>query len=171
MTVTNGEPVSAEPLVADGSVMAWAEALVPLAEARFYWLATVGPGGGPHIRPVLAVWVDGSMYSTTGPTTRKGRNLAADGRCSLTVRADILDIVLDGLATRVTDLDALETVAEAYRSKYGWPVTLQDGAFDAPYGAPTAGPPPYVAYRIRPGTVFAFGTDDTAAPRSTRWRF
>jgi hypothetical protein len=54
---------------------------------------------------------------------------------------------------------------------YGWPVTVRNGAFDAPYGAPTAGPPPYVAYRIRPDTVFAFGPDDTAAPRSTRWRF
>jgi nitroimidazol reductase NimA-like FMN-containing flavoprotein (pyridoxamine 5'-phosphate oxidase superfamily) len=86
--VTNGEPVSTDPLVAGGSVMGWAEALVPLAEVRFYWLATVGPRGAPHVRPVLAVWVDGPMYSTTGPWTRKGRNLAADGRSSLTVRTD-----------------------------------------------------------------------------------
>jgi hypothetical protein len=73
MTVTNGEPVSAEPLVSDGSVMAWAEALVPLAEARFYWLATVGPAGRPHIRPVLAVWVRLRTDDTAAPHSTRWR--------------------------------------------------------------------------------------------------
>lgn len=49
-------------------------------------------------------------------------------------------------------------------------VTIVDGAFAAPYGAPTAGPPPYYVYEIRPETVFAFTTDESP-PRPTRWRF
>jgi hypothetical protein len=42
---------------------------------------------------------------------------------------------------------------------------------DAPYGAPTAGPPPYEVYAVAPEVVYAFGVDDEHAPRSTRWRF
>jgi len=62
-------------------------------------------------------------------------------------------------------------VADAYASKYEWHVTVRDGVFDAEHGAPTAGPPPYTVYRITPSTVYAFGTDETFASRSTRWRF
>jgi hypothetical protein len=65
----------------------------------------------------------------------------------------------------------LQSVRDAYEAKYGWPPEVRDGAFDAPYGAPTAGPPPYHVFRIEPEVVFAFGTGDATAPRSTRWRF
>ncbi len=148
----------------------WAEARERLAGERFYWLATVHADGRPHVRPVLAVWVEGALYSSTNPTARKGRNLAADPRCSVTARTDDMDVVVEGTAARVTDQETLARVAEEYRSKYGWPVEVEDGAFDAPYGAPTAGPPPYVVYRIAPVQVFAFGTDDALGPRTTRWR-
>ncbi|MGH9244498.1 MAG: hypothetical protein ACRD29_09310 [Acidimicrobiales bacterium] len=48
---------------------------------------------------------------------------------------------------------------------------MRDGAFDAPYGAPTAGPPPYQPYAVTPTVIFGFGTNDKFAPLSTRWRF
>jgi hypothetical protein len=47
-------------------------------------------------------------------------------------------------------------------------VRIQDGAFDADYGAPTAGPPPFDVYALNPTRVFGFGTDETWSP--TRWR-
>jgi hypothetical protein len=50
-------------------------------------------------------------------------------------------------------------------------VTVINGAFDAPYGAPTAGLPPYQPYQIRPATVFGFANDPALGPSSTRWRF
>jgi RNA polymerase sigma-70 factor, ECF subfamily len=74
-------------------------------------------------------------------------------------------------ASRVTDPALLEGDAGAYRSKYDWNVTVADGAFDAPYGAPTAGPPPYQPYEIRPVAVFAFVNDSALGPSSTCWRF
>ena len=66
----------------------------------------------------------------------------------------------------MTSHDTLEKVAEAYRAKYDWPVTVTEGGFDAPYGAPTAGPPPYQPFEITPAAVFGFGTvgDSPAAP-------
>lgn len=50
-----------------------------------------------------------------------------------------------------------------------WHVTVRDGAFHGAEGAPTAGPPPYDVYEVRPATAYAFGTEEPA--RSTRWRF
>jgi nitroimidazol reductase NimA-like FMN-containing flavoprotein (pyridoxamine 5'-phosphate oxidase superfamily) len=153
----------------DARVLAWAEAQARLAEARTYWLATTGPGGAPHVRPVLAVWADGGLFSTTSPAARKAGNLRSRPRCALTARTDGLDLVVEGTAARVTDAAWLQRVA--YLAKYGWPVTVRDGAFDAPYGAPTSGPPPYEVYGITAAVVFGFGTDETFAPLSTRWRF
>jgi hypothetical protein len=43
--------------------------------------------------------------------------------------------------------------------------------FDAPYGAPTAGPPPYRLYEITPSVVYAFGTSGDLGVQSTRFRF
>ena len=82
-----------------------------------------------------------------------------------------MDVVLEGTATQVTNEDTLNKVAEAYRSKYGWPATVTNGAFDAQYGAPTAGPAHYHPYEITPATVFGFGTADEYAGRTTRYRF
>ena len=123
-----------------------------------YWLATTHPTGRPHVRPVLAVWADGLLYTTSKAAAQKGRNLAADPRCTVTARTDTMDIVLEGAAAKITSHDTLEKVAEAYRAKYDWLVTVTEGGFDAPYGAPTAGPPPYQPFEITPATVFGFGT-------------
>ena len=82
-----------------------------------------------------------------------------------------MDVVLEGIAAQVTGEAALQQVAQAYRTKYSWPVTVADGAFDAPYGAPTAGPPPYLPYEItrRPSSRSAPPT--SSGGRATRYRF
>jgi Pyridoxamine 5'-phosphate oxidase len=173
MNMFEAEP-AAGPVTNDGrepTVLSWEEGRKRIAEARCYWLSTVHPSGRPHPRPVLAVWAGGALYTTSGPNARKGRNLDHDGRCSVAVTADDMHLVLEGLAAKVTDDAVLERVADAYRAKYGWPVTVQDGLFDAPYGAPTAGPPPYRPYEVRPAAVFAFVNDDALGASSTRWQF
>ena len=60
-------------------------------------------------------------------------------------------------------------MADAYATKYDWHVAVRGGAFQGAEGAPTAGPPPYAVYEVRPTSAFAFGTVEPA--RSTRWRF
>lgn len=166
------EPVSAELIAADATTaLTWAEASAHLGGARSYWLATIHPSGRSHVRPVLGVWVDGAIHTSSNRAVRKGRNLAVDPRCSLTTTAHDIDFVLEAEAARVTDEARLQRVAEVYRSKYEWPVTIRDGAFDAPYGAPTAGPPPYQIYELVPRVVYAFGTNEEFAPRSTRFQF
>ncbi len=166
------EPNAARSMTTSGAApISWADARERLAAAHFYWFASMRPDGAPHVRPVLAVWWDGSMYSTSSPTARKAKNLAANHRCAITVRDPDMDLVLEGEATKVVDEDILEVVAATYLEKYGWPVTIRDDAYDAPYGAPTAGEPPYELFRVTPAAVLAFGTDEELGPRSTRFRF
>lgn len=168
-------PRSAAAIAGDATTptepLPWDEAQRRLAGAMTYWSATTVPGGRPHVRPVFAVWVDGSLFTTSGAGARKARNVASEDRCSFSLADDHVDLVLEGRARPVTDANRLQQVAGAYHDKYGWPVTVVDGAFDAPFGAPTAGPPPYQVYEVRPETVYAFGTDEDHAPRTTRWRF
>ncbi|HEX3714144.1 MAG TPA: pyridoxamine 5'-phosphate oxidase family protein [Trebonia sp.] len=74
MNTFGAQPV-AEPLTNDGrepSVLPWAQARQRISDARYYWLGTVHPGGQPHTRPVLAVWVGDTLYTTSSPRARKG---------------------------------------------------------------------------------------------------
>jgi hypothetical protein len=164
------EPASAQVLGADGGRPApWPEARARLAGAQSYWTATNHPSGQPHLRPVLAVWVDDALYLSSDPTARKSRNLEVDAHCSVATSCDDLDLVVEGKAERVTDPRRLHDVAAAYEAKYGWPVTVDGTAFTAPYAAPTAGEGPFVVYEVEPVTVFGFPISDKFAP--TRWRF
>jgi Pyridoxamine 5'-phosphate oxidase len=163
--IATDAPAGTEPL-------SWDEVRQRFNSERWYWVATTGIDGRPHVRPVLAVWLGDNAYSTTSPRARKGRNLEHRPECSLTARATAIDIVIEGRTSWVTERDLLEQVAAAYDSKYGWPVTITDGdMFDAPYGAPTAGPPPYRVYQISPTRAYAFGTSDNLGVRSTRFEF
>lgn len=152
-------------------VLPWSLAVEHLSGASLYWLTSIRPDGHPHVRPVFAVWSAGALHSTTSSTARRSEWLIDDPRCVLSASTDGIDVVYEAVATRETDATALERVAEAYRDKYGWPVRLVDGALHAPFGAPSAGPPPYLVFRYEPTTVHALGTQDQYYSRSTRWDF
>ena len=111
----------------------------------------------PHATPVGFIQIDDVWYFTSGPGTRKSRNIAADPRCVVSVATHPFDLVMEGTAERVTDADELRTVAEAYAAD-GWPARVDGDAVTAEYSAPSAGPPPWYVYRVTPVTVFAFGT-------------
>lgn len=165
------QELAAESIATNGvsATTAWADAHRQLAEARHYWLTTVRPDGRPHVMPLFGVWLDDALYFTANPATRKARNLADDPRCAVAASSDDLDLILEGEARRVRDEPTVRRVAEAYASKYGWPLTVRpDGGFDAPYGAPSAGPPPYEPYRFVPLVGFGLGLDEPFG--ATRWR-
>jgi uncharacterized protein (TIGR02246 family) len=121
------------------------------------WLATVNPDGSPHVVPVGVVVVDGTWCFSSGPGTRKARNLAADPRCAVTVATHPFDLVVEGTAVRVTDPAEVEAVAAVFAAE-GWPARAEGDALTAEFSAPSAGPPPWHVYRVAPATVFALGT-------------
>ena len=147
----------------------WAMARQSLSEGRWYWLTTMRPDGRPHVRPILAVWLDDKLHFVSGKSTRKGKNLASSSHCVISVATDDAHLVVEGEAAKVHDEARLQQVADVYASKYDWPVTVRDEAFYADYGAPTAGPPAYEVYELTPRMVYGFGTEESFSP--TRWRF
>ena len=132
------------------------------------FLGTTRPDGRPHAAGIGALWIDGDIYFTSGPGTRKSRNLAANPACTIATRLATIDIVLEGEAVRVTDGPTLERLAARCREG-GWPVRVEGDAFTAPYSAPSAGPPPWHLYRCTFHTAIG---NATAEPHgATRWRF
>jgi Pyridoxamine 5'-phosphate oxidase len=180
------EPVSEQSLIADDpSVTPWADARKRLENPqkyRTYWLATVHPEGRPNVMPVIGLWLDSAFYFISGEATRKGRNLAGNPHCVVTVGSPALpalDLVIEGEAVKVTDVAKLKRVAAAYESELHWPLTVRDGAMFGP-GAPTAGPPPYALFELCPTTILGLpgltGMDKKGNRRKdpispTRWRF
>jgi hypothetical protein len=49
------------------------------------------------------MWHDGAFWFETGKASRKGRNVARDPRCTLTLALREFDLVVDGEAHVVTD--------------------------------------------------------------------
>jgi hypothetical protein len=142
-------------------------AVPPTADLE-HVLGTTRPDCRPHAAVVGALWHDGELYFTAGAGTRKARNLAANPACTITVRLEGIDVVLEGEASRVTDHPTLEAVAGRYREG-GWPAEVEGDSFTAPFSAPSAGPPPWDLYRFTLHT--AFGVAGAEPHGATRWRF
>src|SRR4029079_3260988 len=70
--------------------------------ARTKWLTTINEDGSPHVTAVGAIWLDGAFWFQTG-STRKGRNVARDPRCSIALSIRDADVVIEGDAAPVTD--------------------------------------------------------------------
>jgi hypothetical protein len=167
------EPV-AEAMVEDGTTdLSWPDIQSRLINPEpTFWqmLVTVRPDGRPHVVPVWSVWHDGAFYVSMGQGTRKGKNLAHDPHCVLALTFNDLQVVVEGEGVRVMDDATLQGVAEVYTAQ-GWPVTVSDGAFDAPFAAPTTGPAPYDVFKVTPKVVFGFPGEDESGYSPTRWRF
>ena len=113
------------------------------------WLATIDADGAPHVTGIGALWAHGTFWFETGERTRKGRNLARDPRCTLSVATHDFDLVVDGTAERVTDPELVADLASRWVAG-GWPAEVDRSgtALTAEFSAPSAGPPPWAVYRV-----------------------
>src|SRR6266480_7872203 len=68
-----------------------------------FFLGTSRPDGRPHAAGIGALWLDGDLYFTSGPETRKARNLASNPACTISCKLEGIDLILEGDAFRVTD--------------------------------------------------------------------
>jgi hypothetical protein len=172
--MTNQEPGEIKNLDIYGSaVLPWSRARDLLAAHQApvdiaFFLGTVRPDGRPHAAGIGALWLDGDLYFTSGPETRKSRNLAANPACTISCRLEGIDLTFEGEATRVTDQPTLQEAARLYREG-GWPAEVEGDAFTAPFSAPSAGPPPWHLYRFSFHTAFGVATAEPYGV--TRWRF
>jgi len=133
------------------------------------WLATINSDGSPHVTGVGALWVDGAFWFETGERTRKGRNVARDPRCTLSVATHAFDLVVEGEAHKVTEPATVAAMAMRWAAE-GWPARVDETgtALTAEFSAPSAGPPPWSVYRITAHTVTALATVEPGG--ATKWR-
>ena len=151
--------------------LAWSRAEQQLAaggDSLTHFLSTVRPDGRPHVAGIGALWVEDRFYFTSGPATRKSRNLAHRADCVISVKLPDLDLVVEGTARKVTDAPTLADLAERFAAQ-GWPATVEDGALTAPYSAPSAGPPPWHLFEFTPTTAVGVATAEPYG--ATRWDF
>ena len=134
----------------------WEQTRHMLEQAQLFWITTVRPDGHPHVTPLVAVWLDETLYFSTGPDEQKSHNLAANPHVALTTGANDwqegLDIVVEGEAQRVTDVDLLGRLVDAWAGKWDgrWTYRASPTGFEHSTGG-TA-----LVFAVRPVKVLAF---------------
>ena len=98
----------------------WARVEERLAADRLYWIATVGAGGRPRMRPIDGIYVDGVMYVGGSPKTRWVQELAANPHVSVHLDGVAEVIIVDGDAEVLSGMDAdlAGRLAAASNAKY-----------------------------------------------------
>jgi len=111
----------------------WAASLARLTAAELAWIVTVRPDGRPHGTPVVPVVTGGKVYFHTGRHEVKTANLAANPHVLAlvgdTAWQDGLDVGVEGIAARVTDLEVLRRVAEVFPHRWDgrWSLDVDGG--------------------------------------------
>jgi len=146
----------------------WPKAVVLLEQAELFWVSSVRLDGRPHVTPVVAVWMDGALYFSSGPEEQKSRNLAGNPQCAVTTGCNTwdqgFDIVLHGEVEVVRDRSLLQRVADAFLAKYG-----RDWAFEVGDDGTFRGPGVALVYQLAPMQALGFGKGDPFS--HTRWDF
>jgi Pyridoxamine 5'-phosphate oxidase len=137
-------------------LLPWSWAEQRLTASRSYWVASLWPDGRPHLMPVWGVWEGEALWFSSGPRSRKARNLAGDRRCVVATDDANEPVIIDGSAELVREHEAIERIAALMDAKYGG-ITAGFLAANATIG-------------VRPAWAFAIAHDDfTGSP--TRWAF
>lgn len=133
----------------------WSWAEERLVSARNYWVTTVRPDGSPHAMPVWGLWHEGAFYFSSSPTSRKGKNLAANPAVTVNLESGDEVVVVEGTADFESDEHVLRRLGEDYSRKYSFEVSF------------TGGRPLYV---VRPRVAYAWVEQDFPNT-ATRFRF
>jgi general stress protein 26 len=144
----------------------WTDVAQVLTVSEMFWLSTVRSDGRPHVTPLPAIWLDGTLYFCTGSHEQKTANLRASASCVLTTgNSDLrsgLDVVVEGTAVRMTDVRLLHELAAIWKSKLDWDYDVTDDGFRDGAG------PTVLVFGVTPAKILAFGK---APYTQTRYRF
>lgn len=139
----------------------WPDTRSVLETAELFWITTVRSDGRPHVTPLVAVWFDNALYFCTGLEEQKAVNLRTNNHVILTTGRNEwdegLDVVVEGVANRVTSRDTLARVAEVWTHKWDgrWTYALGEGSFHNREGGQVGDDDIYV-FEVRPQKVLAF---------------
>jgi hypothetical protein len=138
----------------------WAWALERLENSHNYWIATSRPEGSPHLMLVWGIWWRDAFWFSTGPRTRKAKNIAANSCCVIgTEKADEA-VILEGTVEEIKDHAVWKQLIEIYNRKYGGDV--------GPLLESSGGS----VFRVAPNVAFAQDEHAENFTESvTRWHF
>ena len=135
-------------------LLPWKWAEDRLNKSRQFWIATTRPDGRPHVMVIWGVWLNNEFWLSTGRTSRKARNLAANRHCVVCNEDAAQAVVVEGVAEIVDDKAVLEPMFAAYQKKYK--MDIRD------MGEPV--------FRVRPAVVFGL-YEKKFGETATRWLF
>jgi nitroimidazol reductase NimA-like FMN-containing flavoprotein (pyridoxamine 5'-phosphate oxidase superfamily) len=137
-------------------LLPWDWAALRLTRARNYFLATVTPGAAPrpHLMVVWGLWLDETFQFSTARESRKGKNLATNPACSVSIEGGEEAVIVEGSASFLSDLAARARFMKAYEEKYAWDMSAHTE-------------PVYV---VRPSLAFGL-IEKTFTKSATRWTF
>jgi hypothetical protein len=138
-------------------LLPWSWAVERLTSSHDYWVATVDGDGQPAVMPVWGVWLDAAVWFSSGPRSRRARNLARDPRCTITNDNPLEPVVVEGRSELITERAAVEIFTAACNAKYETDIPTAFFADNALFRVP-----PAVAYGLTEA-------DFTTTP--TRWQF
>jgi general stress protein 26 len=145
----------------------WSEVEDVLTNSEMFWLSTVRKDGRPHVTPLPAIWLEGTLHFCSGDQEQKAKNLESNRSCILTTGTNQLnsglDVVVEGVAVRVTDRAQLERLAAIWKSKLYWDFEVGDGGFGDPDGRQG------LVFGVTPTKILAFGKGEPFS--QTRYRF
>ena len=142
------------------SLKPWSWALERLAKSHNYWISTTRPDRRPHLMIVWGIWWQNAFWFSTGPRTRKAKNIAALPQVVIGTEDAEEAIILEGTAEEITDRSVWKQLAKIYNAKYGGDVEPMLMASDG------------CVFRVQPQVAFA--QDEHAenfADAVTRWHF
>ena len=141
------------PLAMEGS-LPWEWANERLMNSHNYLITTVRPDGSPHSMVVWGIWLENAYYFSTGATTRKAKNLAANPNCVVCNENVDEAVIVEGKARQLTVPEVPEAAFALYLKKYGWKLD------------PEMGP----VFKVTPRVVFAM-PEKLFPAGATRWLF
>jgi hypothetical protein len=142
----------------EDGLLTWDWVVERLEKARNYWVSTTRPDGRPHVMPVWAIWLDGTLYFDGHPQTRWARNITQNPAVSVHLESGGDEVViLEGVVEDIAQLD--RAIAEQL-------VTASNAKYD--YSTPAEELVKRGLFALRPQAALAWGE----FPRTmTRWRF
>jgi general stress protein 26 len=148
------------------SAVPWPDVDDVLTKSEMFWLSTVRSNGRPHVTPLPAIWLDQVLHFCCGDQEQKSANLRANSNCVLTTGTNQLhsglDVIVEGVAERITDRTKLSELAALWKSKLDWDFGVGEDAFKDPAGRNG------LVYGVAPTKVLSFGKNPYT---QTRYRF
>src|SRR5713226_5902519 len=97
----------------------WQWALERLEKSHNYWIATSRPEGRPHLMLVWGIWWEAAFWFSTGPRTRKAKNIAVHPECTVGTEDASEAVILEGSVEQISDRAVWKRLCEVYDKKYG----------------------------------------------------